>query len=165
MHLSLGILSIFAVWKWGDWKNWRKYHATILYLISMNLLYFFLCKDQLMWRLVPDSGITYTVSELIYLFIVFPATVILFLTGYPKTLGRKFFHNAKWVGIYIGFEALGNVFKKIEYFHGWNFFYSFVFLCIMFPMLRLHYLKPLTAYFVSIFIILFLLLYFDISLS
>ncbi|WP_261132989.1 CBO0543 family protein [Bacillus sp. Marseille-Q3570] len=165
MHLSISVLALYGAWKWGDWKNWNRYHATMLYLISMNLLYFFLCKDRMLWRIVPDAGIPYVISELLYLFIVFPATVLLFIGNYPTSTGRKLLHILKWVGIYIGLEALGKLFGKIEYFHGWNIFYSFLFLCVMFPMLRLHYLKPLIAYIVSLVIIAVLLMYFKVSLN
>ncbi len=165
MHVSLVLLSIFATWKQGNWKNWSQYHATILYLISMNLLYFFLCRNQLLWRIVPDMGISYVVTELLYLFVIFPATVILYLSNYPTTTFGKVLRMLKWVGIYIGFEALGNAFGKIEYFRGWNLFYSFLFLCIMFPMLRLHYVKPLLSYLISIIIIIILLFSLNIPLS
>lgn len=30
MHLLLNALFLIAAIIWGDWRNWRKYHSTIL---------------------------------------------------------------------------------------------------------------------------------------
>ena len=39
MHLVLNAIFLVMGLKWGDWKNWRKYHATILFLWFGDLLY------------------------------------------------------------------------------------------------------------------------------
>ncbi|WP_221564497.1 CBO0543 family protein [Alkalihalobacillus sp. TS-13] len=165
MHLSLTVLAVYTAWKWGDWRNWRKYHATMLYMTSMSLLYFFYCSGHLLWRIVPDFRIPYAVTESLYFFIIYPATVLLYLTEYPVGLSKKVLYNLKWIGIYIGFEFLANLFNKITYFNKWNLLYSLLFVCVMFPMLRLHYLKPLVAYLVSLVIIAVLLMYFNVPIK
>jgi len=35
--IILIIMSIFLCWKYGDWKNWKLYYPTILYLIIGDL--------------------------------------------------------------------------------------------------------------------------------
>jgi hypothetical protein len=35
--IILIIISIFLCWKYGDWKNWRLYYPTILYMVIGNL--------------------------------------------------------------------------------------------------------------------------------
>lgn len=33
------ILYILVCLKWGDWRNWRKYYPTILYVIIWDLIF------------------------------------------------------------------------------------------------------------------------------
>jgi hypothetical protein len=39
MHIIGSFLWILATWKWGDWRNWKKYQSTILYMIVFSLLF------------------------------------------------------------------------------------------------------------------------------
>ena len=50
MHLVLNAIFLVMGLKWGDWKNWRKYHATILFLWFGDLLYNVLCYQYIMWQ-------------------------------------------------------------------------------------------------------------------
>lgn len=57
---------IFAMWKWGDWKNWQKYYPTILLFIIGDFIYLYLLSDLYpMWRYNPpeidkQAGLTNT---------------------------------------------------------------------------------------------------------
>ena len=50
MHLLFNGLFLIAGIKWGDWRDWSKYHSTILFLWFGDLLYHFLCYDYIMWE-------------------------------------------------------------------------------------------------------------------
>ena len=50
MHLVLNAIFLVMGLKWGDWKNWKKYHATILFLWFGDLLYNVICYQYIMWQ-------------------------------------------------------------------------------------------------------------------
>lgn len=163
MHITITIWALLAALRWGDWKHLYEYHTTMLYMSTMNLLYFFLTFQYPLWEVQAHLIPSYTIVSLLYTFIVFPCTVILFLSNYPTTSIKKWIHIGKWIAIYIGIEWIGGLFGLIIYHHGWNLSWSLIFLCIMFPMLRLHHRRPYTAYLVSIFIIISLMLIFNVQ--
>jgi hypothetical protein len=160
MHLVITVWALSAAWRWGDWRHWQNYHATMLYMSAMNLLYFYFCADYLLWENKPDLGFSKTFVNLLYTFVVFPCTVLIFLSNYPRNLKMQGFYILKWVIIYIGVELIGALFGRISYQHGWNLGWSSLFVVVMFAMLRLHYKKPIIAYIFSVLIITFLLSYF-----
>lgn len=162
MHILITVWAILAAWRWGNWRKFSQYHATMLYMSLMNLFYLFLTGTYLLWRMQPEFGLPFTLMVALYTFIVFPCTVLLYLSHYPETLGRQILHIIKWIVIYIGVEWLGSLFSRISYGNGWHLGWSFIFVLIMFPMLRLHNQKPILAYLLSIAIIVLLLYVFDV---
>jgi hypothetical protein len=165
MHIAITIWAVLAAWRWGDRKNWRKYHSTMLYMPLMNFLYYYFCSDHLLWEMIPDLGLSAIILRLLYTFIVFPCTVLVFLSNYPHTFKQQCIHYLKWIVIYVGVELIGGIFGRITYHNGWNLGWSALFISVMFPMLRLHYKKPVIAYFISIIIIILLLSFFDVTLD
>ncbi|WP_257348861.1 CBO0543 family protein [Pseudalkalibacillus decolorationis] len=165
MHIAYTIWALLAAWRWADWNNWREYHTTMLYMPLMNLLYLFFCNDYLLWKIKPEFGLTYTFIEILYTFIIFPTTVLLFLSNYPEGQVNKLFHYLKWIFIYICLEWIGSSFDRIGYSNGWNIGWSFGFLLFMFPMIRLHYKRPFLAYVISVVIIILLLSLFNVPLD
>jgi phosphatidylserine synthase len=149
MHLVTALIVIIAVWRWGDWRNWEQYHLTMLFVVAGNLLYNFMTANYFLWRLDPDFLPNHSMTELIYSFIIFPGTVILFLSNYPVGTGKQIKHHVKWILIYIGMEGLFLLTGRIIYQYGWNIWWSLAFLCVMFPIIRIHYKRPLLAYFLS----------------
>src|SRR5699024_1080922 len=106
-----------------------------------------------LWRMQPEFGLSFIIFFTLYIFIVYPCTVLLFLTNYPNTPMKRIFHIIKWAMIYFGVEWIGSMLGRITYENAWNLGWSFLFILTMFPMLRLHYKKPGVAYLVSAFII------------
>jgi hypothetical protein len=165
MHIAMSVFVIFAVWRWSDWRNWEKYHATMLYIAASNLMYNFLCASYFLWRINADFLSNHTITEVLYTLIIFPGTALLFLSNYPKTLKKQILRIAYYVGIYAGFEVIYVWFSKIEYQYGWTIWWSFGFDMLMFPMLILHYKKPLIAYVISIPTAMFLLWLFNVPVN
>lgn len=149
MHFITAFIVIFAVWRWGDWRNWEKYHLTMLFVVAGNLLYNFLTSNYFLWRLDPDFLPNHSLTEMVYSFIIFPGTVILFLGNYPEGTRNQILHQIKWILIYIGTEGIFLLTGRIIYQYGWNFWCSLAFLCVMFPIIRIHYKRPLLAYLLS----------------
>lgn len=162
MHIAITIWAIIASWRRWDQEHFHKCHTTILYMSLLNLLYAFLTSGYTLWEIQPDLGLPSPIVSMLYTFIIFPCTVILYLSRYPKSVKSQVIHNIKWITIYMGVEWLGSLFSRIIYDHGWDLGWSFLFVLIMFPMLRLHYKKPLLAYLLSIIFIAFILYKFEV---
>lgn len=160
MHIAITIWALFAVCLWADWKRWKEFLPTIYYMASMSLLYQYIAHNTYhLWsneRNIPN----YLITDNLYSFIVFPCTVMLFLSNYPSRPKAVFLHYLKWVAIYSVMEWIGNKAGFMDYHHGWTWMWSLLFLCVMFPMLRLHHLRPLWAIALSAIIITVLLVIF-----
>ncbi|MFD1361058.1 CBO0543 family protein [Lentibacillus salinarum] len=146
MHILIVMLIILAAWRLGDWSRFHKFHATMLYITAMDLLYFFFTFDYPLWTFHSNIGISGRVLDLLHAFIVLPLTVIIFLTKFPDAFMNKCFYTAKWILLYIVFEWGGYYLGAIDYHHGWSIGWSSLFVLVMFPMLRLHYKRPLLTY-------------------
>ncbi|TLS51437.1 hypothetical protein FE782_15105 [Paenibacillus antri] len=164
MHVIVAVWVTFASMLWGNWANWRKYLPTILYMPLCNLLYFYLTSDHRLWKLVPDVLLSQKGVDLLYLFIVYPPTVVLFLSNYPNERQRQIVHLLKWVFLYAGVEWIGHQTGRIVYDNGWNFGWSVFFLLFMFPMLYLHHKKPILAYGLSVLWVVFYVIVFQVPL-
>lgn len=145
---------------WGDWKNINKYYPTLLYMAAGNLLYLFLYGDDTLWNEIPDVGLNNKQTILLYSFTALPCGALLFLSTYPNSGMKKIVHTLAWIAIFSGVEYILHLFGKLEYNGGWNAWLSTVFNCLMFPMLRLHYKKPIIALCLSIPIVFVLTLIF-----
>lgn len=168
MHVLLTVILItLAFWK-GDWRHWQKYINTIQYVIICNLLYNVLCKDHLLWKqnpgLFPRS---HTLVELMYTFINLPAITLLFLSHYPfsKPKGKQVSYILKWV---VGSLIVEYPLYKMKFLilnNGYAYWMEPIFYLTMYSMIRLHYSRPFLTYGLSIFVIMFLLRYFHISIK
>jgi hypothetical protein len=166
VHVFIVILTIFFVWKQKVYKEWRKYHATMLYFSICNLTYNLICANYWLWKFDNNVLLTHTLLELVYSFITFPATVLLFLAQYPekKAIKRKITYYLTWIGIYFVGEWLLLQAGEMIHSNGWSLRWSLLFDFIMFPMLRLHYKHPLIAYLLSVLIATFLICWFDVPI-
>jgi hypothetical protein len=162
MHIVLAILMIAAVWVRGDWRNWEKYHTVMLYFAVGNLTYNFLTANHFLWRLDSDIISNHTLTEMLYTFIIFPGTSLLFICNYPTKRLRVIIHYLYWIILYVGVEWIMTKTGHIDYQYGWSLLWSAGFDILMFPMIRLFYKKPLVAYLLSVPIAIFFLWYFNI---
>ena len=148
MHIAVILFTIFAAWRWGDWKNWRKYQSTMLFIIVGVLIYLYIYKNKSLWDL-GNHIFGATLTELLYAFIVLPLTVLLLLTDYPDSFKGQLYRIGKFMVIYSIMELIYWKTGFIDYDNGWNIWLSIGWNCMMFPLLVLHYKKPLYAYLVS----------------
>jgi hypothetical protein len=58
----------------------------MLYFAVGNLTYNLLCAKYWLWKLDGSELFTHTLLELLYTFIIFPGTVLLFLGNYPEKM-------------------------------------------------------------------------------
>ncbi|WP_019152539.1 CBO0543 family protein [Robertmurraya massiliosenegalensis] len=162
-------LWLLALWKWGDWRNWEKYYATILFFIMGDFIYLYLLSDHFpMWKYDPltiDSGFGFTSSHisLIIMYIKYPATMLIYLANFPKSNKLKqFLYFTGWVVFYSINEVIDLHLKFIKHFNGWNIWWSALFNVVMFFILLVHFKKPPVAWLLSICFILFLWNWFEV---
>lgn len=162
MHVALVSLTILASLKWGDWKNWRNYHASMFFISTGGLLYEYIVQENTLWKFHPDFLYGHQMVVIVYAIITMPISVLIFLTHFPEKWLQRLFYILLWSGIYVSVEWILLVFKRIAYQNGWQLWYSFLFDLVMFSVISLHQYKPIPAYILSVFIIIFLIKYFDI---
>lgn len=166
MHLGIAATAVIIAWRWGDWKNWQKYYPTILYMITGNLLYNILTYHYPIWLYQKSILQNHTLTDILNSFVIFPATILLFLPHFPnKGIIKKIRYLLFWMIIYISVEWFLSELGYFSYHNGWNLGWSVLFNIGMFTLLRVHYKKPLLAWGISVFIILFLLIIFDVPIN
>ncbi|MCP8967344.1 CBO0543 family protein [Ectobacillus ponti] len=167
MHLLLGIITIIYVWIRKDYVRWRQFLPTMQYIAIGNLTYNFLCTRYLLWQLRPDFLTNHSTTELIYTFITFPGTALMFLVRYPfqGSLRRRGLYIGFWIAVYAVIELILVMRGNIIYSYGWNLGWSVAFDAVMFMMLALHHKRPLLAYVLSIPITVGLLWLFDVPVG
>ncbi|MCX7709480.1 MAG: hypothetical protein N2484_06485 [Clostridia bacterium] len=153
MQLAVLVITILAAWRWGDWKNWQKYHSTMLFISMANLLYNTVYATDRIWKISPEILGSTVIAELLNTFIVFPLSGLIFLTNFPQNSISKLYRISKFIVIYLFAELIFLKFGSIVYKNGWNIWWSLAWDCMMFPMWLLHHHKPLCAYIVSLFIV------------
>ena len=169
MNALYTLVWLFALWKWGDWKNWNKYYPTFLFLLLGDFLYQYLLSDFYpMWKYNPQGiddniGLTHTHIAFTIMFVKYPATILIYLSKFPENNKiKQIFYVGAWVLLYILNELNDLKFNLIKYDHGWSIWWSLLFNCVMFSILRIHYVKPLLAWLLSIIFILFLWKVFEV---
>ncbi|MFD0698138.1 CBO0543 family protein [Paenibacillus sp. GCM10027628] len=170
LHIIIHVLFLFAAWKWGDWKNWKNYYPTILYLIVSDLLYNFLTYNYPLWKFnaVSFDKFIYSNHTLITVgidFINFPATVLMYLGNYPVGKIKQTVYVFTWVLLNTIIEFLSlHTINGITHSNGWNMWWSAVLNLLFYVMLRVHYLHPLLAWIISFGIIILFGIYFGLPI-
>lgn len=161
---AFGIVCTIICWRNGDWKKWKEYYPTILYFYIGDLVVDYLSVHKQLWAFNGLSG-ELAILDLAIMALIYPSTTILFLSHYPTKVSKQIRHITLWVGIYTALELTGTLIGDFEHFNGWNMYYSILFNMIMFPLLRLHYKKPLWVWPISIALAFIVLWWFGIPLT
>ncbi|KKK33023.1 hypothetical protein WQ57_24010 [Mesobacillus campisalis] len=169
MNAIYALAWIGALWKWGDWRNWRLYYPTLLFLLLGDFLYQYLLVDLYpMWKYTPQGmdaelGLTHTHIFLSVMLVKYPATVMIYLSKFPKErLIKQILYILLWIGIYSVNEFIDLKTNLMKHDHGWSLAWSVLFNTVMFTVLKIHFHKPPAAWLISILFILFLWSMFDV---
>ncbi|BFT72801.1 CBO0543 family protein [Paenibacillus sp. P36] len=165
IFIAMAVISVLSAWRWGDWRNWQKYHATMLYFLLGDVFYVLLTKDYPLWQHQPKPPIDSTIGTEICCLVAFAATTLIFLGLYPKGIAKAALWIGLWVVIYSLIEVIYIFTGAIKHFHGWTMLYSVVFNIITFPMLRLHFSRPILTYAISILFAIGLLVIFKVPIQ
>ncbi|MEH7300094.1 CBO0543 family protein [Neobacillus drentensis] len=169
LNVIYGAIYIFSAIKWGDWKNWKAYYPTFLFLMVGDLVYQYLFYKHSMWEYVPvgsDKGwAKHTHIAFLVMLIKYPVTISIFLGNMPKSFKKKLVNILFWTFIYTLNEYVDLKLGALVHKNGWNLGWSAIFSFVMFSVLAIHYYKPLLAWILSALYATFLWNVFDISSS
>ncbi|QFT89658.1 hypothetical protein FIU87_13435 [Bacillus sp. THAF10] len=162
MHMILLILVIiFSIVK-ADWRNWERYYPTMLYMSLTTFLYEFISHSHYhLWELQEDSHFSLMNVHFAHNLIINTLISFVFLSNYPNPFKKQITYIVKWILIFTLFEWIGVRLGTITHHNGWHMGWSILFNCVMFPMIRIHFVKPLLALILSVFCTLFYLFIFD----
>lgn len=170
MHLLFNGLFLVAAIIWGDWRNWRSFHSTILFFWFGDLLYNFLCYDYKMWEYKESMFAmnflqNHTIISLLIMFVAYPSSVLIFLGRFPKGKIKMVLWILLWISLFSIIEYINLRYLDLIIHHnGWSIGWSVFFNAIIFPMLVLHYKHPIVALLISIPIVFFFVIYFNVPI-
>lgn len=147
IRLSLIILAIICIclcYKWGDWRNWKLYYSTMLFYFIGVLTSHILKDVKPLWLI--HGFLNDTSADYFMCFTIFPSIIILFLSNYPKRVAMQILYIFSFTSVLSIIEYIGFINSIIVFYNGWNMVWSFLVYIGMFPLLRLHYKKPLWAW-------------------
>ncbi|WP_042148844.1 CBO0543 family protein [Paucisalibacillus sp. EB02] len=171
MHFIYNLLFLIAGWKWGKWREWRKYYSTILFFILCDFFANILTYNYPLWRYQESIFATniltnHSYISIMIMFIVYPATTLIYLGHFPKGTGKKVLWVLFWVALYWGVEFVNlHYFKLIRHENGWSMGWSLAFNIVMFSTVWAHYRKPILAWSFAIIWSFILIMYFNIPLN
>jgi len=148
-HIFLAVVSIAICYKLGDWRNWRKYYSTILFLILSNVVCILLTYKHTLW-LHETEIINHTFCDLFICITVYPSIVMLFISRFPKKITEIITHISFYVAIFTIAEFIGMTLGYFTHHNGWNIWFSLIFNYILFSVLYLHYKRPLYAWIIAL---------------
>jgi hypothetical protein len=163
-QIIVSIIMVVFAWKLSDWKNWRLYYSTILFYIVVDFLYALLTYNYPLWQL-ESPILKVTFSDILISFIFVPASILIYLNRFPSGWKKAIAYVLLWVCIYSITEKLSVTLGFISYHHGWTIWCSILFNCLMFPLLYLHYRKPIWAIALTFMFCVIGLIYWRIPLS
>jgi hypothetical protein len=163
-QIASSVIMVLAAWKWGDWKNWKLYYPTMLYYIVFDFLYALLTYNYPLWQ-YESPLLKTTFSDILLSFIFFPAKILLFLSWQPNPLIIRILYTIIWIIFGVCVEIFAHHIGFLSFHHGWTIWWSVLFDCILYPMLLLHYRKPLLAWIISLPLVGIFLTFFKLPFS
>lgn len=158
----IALISIFLCFKWGDWKNWRKYYPTILFYIITDINHMLLTSKKELWLI--HGFINDTLSDYFISLVIAPCIIILFLSNYPKHIAKQVIYMLLYVVIFAANEFIANKYNGIAYYNGWNFLWTIGVYAFIFILLILHHKQPHLAWLAYLMLTGIVLFSFKISL-
>ncbi|QBP40172.1 CBO0543 family protein [Paenisporosarcina antarctica] len=166
--LFITVSLIFVTWRYSDWRNWRKYYSTILFISIVSLLSFILTTDYPLWLynesfLFPNR----MMHEIRMIFFLFPSIILLFLTFYPNAsvMLRQLAYIFIWAIMWSIFESFLVFLKIITHHNDWNMPWSVVVWFMMFSVIAIHPKKPIWVWLICLIFSVVVISYFNIPFT
>ncbi|WP_188207896.1 CBO0543 family protein [Alkalibacillus aidingensis] len=162
-HVALIVVIIVVNLMKKTWRDIPKYYKSMIYVSSVNALYYYICNRHLIWEFTP-FGISWRLLRGLHILVVTPLLVLAFLSKYPEMFSKRLIHLFRWVfGVTI-VEHLAHKQKLIQYKHGWNIFWSGIVYLQMFLYSHLFNRRPIMTLFMSFFTIILFVAKFKVPL-
>ena len=163
--LLLTLSLLIVTWRFGDWRGWRKFYSTILFVNIVSLFAYVLTYEYPLWFYHESFMLSNRMMhEFRLIFFLFPAIIILFFTFYPHTSRRplQLAYILLWGILWSILEILYMTSEILTYHNGWKFWWSVVVWIIMFSVITIHQRKPMWAWLICVSFSVFVINYFNI---
>lgn len=161
--LLISLIILWAAWKWGDWRHWKQYYPTILFLALGNFIYLFFSFDKPLWRFT--TFISSKLAETLMTFLIFPCVILLFLPYFPKQgIVKKTLYVCFWTLLFLFIEWWAIKIHHFAHYNGWSLLYSAIFNLGMFTLIQIHYKKPPWAWLISLITAVIIIIVFKLPL-
>lgn len=147
--ILLAVVAIFICYKFGDWRNWKNYYPTILFFILSSVVCIVLTYNHPLW-LYKSAVINHTFTDLFISITVYPCTIMMFIPHLPSKTTKIILHISIYVAVYTIPEFIAVKLGYFTYYNGWSIWHTLIFNYIMFPILILHYKKPIYAWIIAL---------------
>jgi len=167
MQIMICLLYLLAAWRWVDWRNWERYYPTFLFFLIADFFALILTSNDTIWLFYPISRLpNHTITDFCIVVVTGSATLLLYLSRYPS---EGMYKQAMWTGIFVAActltKALTHSLGLLVYEHGWSLGWSAIYYLAMFPLLRIHHLKPSLAWGLAVVVGLFFWIHFGFNLQ
>jgi len=146
-RIAIVLFYIAACIKWGNWRKWKDYYSTILFTIVGDLTYNFIFHDYSLWKYA--NLINHTASSYMYILLVYPCAINLYLTYFPHGRIKGALYVLGWTSFNSLLEFVSFRLGYFVYENGWNCVWSIGFFFIGFLLIKLHYHHPILAWLVA----------------
>lgn len=164
MHVILVFSIILLTFFSKSWRDIPKYYKNMVYVSSLNALYYFLCKRHLVWEFIPN-GINWFLIRMVHIIIVTPLFVLVFLSKMPSGRFEQITYYLRWITVSFAVEYFIHKKNLILYGHGWNIFWSGFLYVKMYLYSHLFTTRPLFTLFLSLVSTVFFIIKFKVPLK
>lgn len=166
MRLVFIVLIWLGAFYISDWRNWKKFHSTILFMIAGSFMVGLITYNHTLWDLTSELG-GHVLNDFLIAILFFPPTLLIYFTHYPinKGVSRKLFYITIWAILFTIVEMVEYFLDNINYNHDWNIWKSLILNLAMFSVLTVHQTKPLLAYVLFFIEVILLILICGISIG
>jgi hypothetical protein len=150
-----------------DWKNWKTYYPTVLFICTINFINTIITSKYTLWHyektpLTPNS----LTADFMVIFLNLTPMVLLFLSRYPykSSFVKQGIYFMSWVTVNSILEAIFVSLHMMTYHHGWTYWWSVFLWAAMFILIRIHASNPLLAWLLCVFVTGFFIWHFRIPI-
>ncbi|WP_085522832.1 CBO0543 family protein [Tuberibacillus sp. Marseille-P3662] len=147
LYIIITLFALMIAWKYGDWRHWGKYYPTILFMIVGNLIYGMKAPTHPFWLYHSHIFPNHISMILLITLIQYPCYMLVYLYQVDKSShSKKISYMMIWIGCFSFIEWAAQKTGNIHYYNHWSLVKSLLFNSFMFPVLYLHYKRPLWAW-------------------
>lgn len=151
-HIVMVMVLLLLNINFKTWKKIPENSSTLVFVIVVNLVYYFICQKKLLWEF-QTNDLSLNKVRLIQIFLATPLIANLFLSGIPSQSSKmKSLYLLKYICASTIFEWFANKkIKLITFYNGWNVKWSVTVYLQMYVLSFLHTKNPFFTWLLTIF--------------